>query len=154
MSEMETNELSQLGRMVEAPQSPEAAVLERVANPHVGDDYLIRFACPEFTSVCPVTGQPDFAHLAIDYLPGEWIVESKSLKLYLAAHRNHAAFHEGCTVAIAKRLIELLTPKWLRIGGYWYPRGGIPIDVFYATGEPPQGVWIPDQGVAPYRGRG
>ena len=92
MSEMETNELSQLGRMVEAPQSPEAAVLERVANPHVGDDYLIRFACPEFTSVCPVTGQPDFAHLVIDYLPGEWIVESKSLQLYLAAHRNHAAF--------------------------------------------------------------
>ena len=105
-------------------------------------------------TVCPITGQPDFAHLVIDYLPDEWIVESKSLKLFLAAHRNHAAFHEDCTVAIAKRLIELLAPKWLRIGGYWYPRGGIPIDVFYATGEPPASVWIPDQGVAPYRGRG
>ncbi len=154
MTEMETSELSQLGQMVEAPLSPQEAVLEKVANPHVGDDYLIRFACPEFTSVCPVTGQPDFAHLVIDYLPDEWIVESKSLKLFLAAHRNHAAFHEDCTVAIAKRLIELLAPKWLRIGGYWYPRGGIPIDVFYATGEPPASVWIPDQGVAPYRGRG
>ena len=154
MIEMETSELSQLGQMVEAPLSPQEAVLEKVANPHVGDDYLIRFACPEFTFVCPVTGQPDFAHLVIDYLPDEWIVESKSLKLFLAAHRNHAAFHEGCTVAIAKRLIELLAPKWLRIGGYWYPRGGIPIDVFYATGESPAGVWIPDQGIAPYRGRG
>jgi len=154
MIEMETSELSQLGQMVEAPLSPQEAVLEKVANPRVGDDYLIRFACPEFTSVCPVTGQPDFAHLVIDYLPDEWIVESKSLKLFLAAHRNHAAFHEDCTVAIAKRLIELLAPKWLRIGGYWYPRGGIPIDVFYATGEPPASVWIPDQGVAPYRGRG
>ena len=154
MIEMETSELSQLGQMVEAPLSPQEAVLEKVANPHVGDDYLIRLGCPEFTSVCPVTGQPDFAHLVIDYLPDEWIVESKSLKLFLAAHRNHAAFHEGCTVAIAKRLIELLAPKWLRIGGYWYPRGGIPIDVFYATGDPPASVWIPDQGVAPYRGRG
>ncbi len=154
MIEMETSELSQLGQMVEAPVSPQEAVLEKVANPHVGDDYLIRLACPEFTSVCPVTGQPDFAHLVIDYLPDKWIVESKSLKLFLAAHRNHAAFHEGCTVAIANRLIELLAPKWLRIGGYWYPRGGIPIDVFYATGKSPAGVWIPDQGITPYRGRG
>jgi len=154
MIEMETSELSQLGQMVEAPVSPQKAVLEKVANPHVGDDYLIRLACPEFTSVCPVTGQPDFAHLVIDYLPDKWIVESKSLKLFLAAHRNHAAFHEGCTVAIAKRLIDILAPKWLRIGGYWYPRGGIPIDVFYATGKSPAGVWIPDQGITPYRGRG
>ena len=154
MTDTETNQLTQLGRAVETAQCPEEAVLERVANPNVGDDYLIRFTCPEFTSVCPVTGQPDFAHLVIDYLPGDWIVESKSLKLYLAAHRNHAAFHEGCTVAIAKRLEEVLSPKWLRIGGYWYPRGGMPIDVFYATGEPPPGVWIPDQGVAHYRGRG
>ena len=151
---MENNELSQLGRAVEAPDSPEDAVLERVPNPHVGDDYLIRFACPEFTSVCPVTGQPDFAHLVIDYLPGDWIVESKSLKLYLAAHRIHAAFHEGCTVGIAKRLVDFLGPKWLRIGGYWYPRGGIPIDVFWQHGTIPEGTWVPDQGVAGYRGRG
>ncbi len=154
MSDMESNELTQLGQTVEAPQNPEEAVLERVTNPHAGDDYLIRFTCPEFTSLCPVTGQPDFAHLVIDYLPGEWIVESKSLKLYLGAHRNHAAFHEACTVGIGKRLVELLAPKWLRIGGYWYPRGGMPIDVFFATGEAPAGIWIPEQGVAPYRGRG
>ena len=154
MSEMETNELSQLGRMVEAPQSPEAAVLERVANPHVGDDYLIRFACPEFTSVCPVTGQPDFAHLVIDYVPGAHILESKSLKLYLNSFRNHPAFHEDCTVSIAKRIQAEIAPQWLRIGGYWYPRGGIPIDVFYQTDEPPEDAWIPEQKVEAYRGRG
>ena len=102
----------------------------------------------------PVTGQPDFAHLMIDYIPDRWIVESKSLKLYFAAFRNHGAFHEGCTLDIAKKLVARLAPRWLRIGGYWYPRGGMPIDVFYQTGEPPPGVWIPPQDVAPYRGRG
>ncbi|MBO6782340.1 MAG: NADPH-dependent 7-cyano-7-deazaguanine reductase QueF [Alphaproteobacteria bacterium] len=146
--------LNQLGGNTELPASPEEAVLERVANPKPGSDYLIRFAAPEFTSLCPVTGQPDFAHLVIDYVPGEWIVESKSLKLYLGSFRNHGAFHEACTVEIANRLERELDPKWIRIGGYWYPRGGIPIDVFYQSGEPPAGVWVPDQGVPPYRGRG
>ncbi len=154
MNESQFDGLSQLGGSNEIPDSPEEAKLEIVANPHIGTDYLIRFACPEFTSVCPVTGQPDFAHLVIDYIANELIVESKSLKIYLASFRNHAAFHEGCTVGIGKRLVDLLSPKWLRIGGYWYPRGGIPIDVFYQTGDAPSGVWIPDQGVAPYRGRG
>jgi 7-cyano-7-deazaguanine reductase len=149
-----SDDLTQLGNAAAIPASPEEARLERVANPHPDVDYVARFTAPEFTSICPVTGQPDFAHLVIDYVPGEWIVESKSLKLYLTAFRNHGAFHEDCTVAIAKRLVGLLVPKWLRIGGYWYPRGGIPIDVFWQTGEPPAGVWIPDQGVAPYRGRG
>lgn len=146
--------LQQLGRRTDPPASPEAAVLERVANPHPGTPYLVRFAAPEFTSLCPITGQPDFAHLVIDYVPDGWLVESKSLKLYLGAFRNHGAFHEACTVAIGKRLADELAPVWLRIGGYWYPRGGIPIDVFYQTGEPPKNVWIPDQGVAAYRGRG
>ncbi|MFP4536975.1 MAG: preQ(1) synthase [Dichotomicrobium sp.] len=146
--------LSHLGTPSAIPASPDAARLERVANPHPDVDYLARFTAPEFTAICPVTGQPDFAHLVIDYVPGEWIVESKSLKLYLTAFRNHGAFHEDCTVAIAKRLVGFLAPKWLRIGGYWYPRGGIPIDVFWQTGNPPEGVWVPDQGVAPYRGRG
>ena len=82
------------------------------------------------------------------------IVESKSMKLYLGSFRNHGAFHEDCTLSIAERLIVEITPRWLRIGGYWYPRGGMPIDVFYQTGPAPAGVWIPDQGVAPYRGRG
>ena len=146
--------LTQLGRPAERPDAPERAVLERIANPHPDTLYLARFTCPEFTTLCPVTGQPDFAHLVIDYVPGRWLVESKSLKLYLGAFRNHGHFHEGCTVAIAKRLIDLLGPKWLRIGGYWYPRGGMPIDVFYQSGPPPEGLWIPDQGVSPYRGRG
>jgi 7-cyano-7-deazaguanine reductase len=146
--------LNTLGQNVSGYASPEEAVLERVANPHPGTDYMARFVAPEFTSLCPVTSQPDFAHLVIDYVPGNWLVESKSLKLYLTSFRNHGAFHEDCTVAIGKRLADLLAPRWLRIGGYWYPRGGIPIDVFYATGPAPEGVWIPDQGVAPYRGRG
>ncbi len=129
-------------------------MLERVPNPRADAQYLVRFTCPEFTSLCPITGQPDFAHLVIDYVPGAWIVESKSLKLFLASFRNHGAFHEACTMEVARRLVELLEPAWLRIGGYWYPRGGMPIDVFWQTGAPPAGVWIPDQGVAAYRGRG
>jgi 7-cyano-7-deazaguanine reductase len=143
-----------LGQHVAPPQRPEDAVLDRVPNPHPGTTYLVRFTAPEFTSLCPVTGQPDFAHLAIDYVPGEWLVESKSLKFYLTAFRNHGAFHEDCTVRIGKDLVAFLSPQWLRIGGYWYPRGGIPIDVFWQTGAPPTGLWLPDQGVPSYRGRG
>ena len=143
----------QLGRPATVPASPEEARLDRVPNPHPDTDYLARFTAPEFTSLFPVTGQPDFATLVIDYVPGPWLVESKSLKLYLNSFRNHGAFHEDCTVAIGKRLVELLEPRYLRIGGYWYPRGGMPIDVFWQTGEPPKDLWLPDQGVAPYRGR-
>ena len=146
--------LTQLGHATTIPDSPEAATLERVANPHAGANYVVRLAAAEFTSLCPITGQPDFAHLVIDYIPGAWIVESKSLKLYLSAFRNHGAFHESCTLDVALRLVALLEPVWLRIGGYWYPRGGIPIDIFWQTGAPPDGAWIPDQGVPPYRGRG
>ena len=146
--------LTQLGAKVEPAASPDRATLETVTNPQPGSHYLVRFTCPEFTSLCPVTGQPDFAHLVIDYVPAELLVESKSLKLYLGSFRNHGAFHEDCTVAIAKRLEAALSPVWLRIGGYWYPRGGIPIDVFYQTAAPPEGLWLPDQGVPPYRGRG
>ena len=148
--------LTQLGRSVTAPQSPEDAVLEAISNPHAGtgDDYVVRFTCPEFTSLCPITNQPDFAHLVIDYIPDQHIIESKSLKLFLASFRNHGAFHEDCTVRIARRIITAISPRWLRIGGYWYPRGGIPIDVFFQTGPPPEEVWIPDQNVTPYRGRG
>lgn len=146
--------LSQLGVQTALPASPDVAKLERIPNPHPDALYCARFAAPEFTSLCPVTGQPDFAHLVIDYAPDAWIVESKSLKLYLGAFRNHGAFHEDCTVAIGKRLRDTLEPRWLRIAGYWYPRGGIPIDVFWQTGEAPKGLWAPDTGVAPYRGRG
>jgi 7-cyano-7-deazaguanine reductase len=143
-----------LGRSVPPPASPAAAMLDTVANPHPGKTYAVRFTCPEFTSLCPITGQPDFAHLVIDYVPDQKIVESKSLKLFLGSYRNHGAFHEDCTLAIAHRLVEAAGPRWLRIAGYWYPRGGIPIDVFYQTGEPPAGLFLPDPGVAPYRGRG
>jgi 7-cyano-7-deazaguanine reductase len=146
--------LTQLGHTTALPASPDAAILERVPNPHPDKRYLARFTAPEFTSLCPMTGQPDFALLVIDYVPGRWLVESKSLKLYLGSFRSHGAFHEDCTVAIADRLVKLLQPRWLRIGGYWYPRGGIPIDVFWQTGKPPAGVWIPEQGVPGYRGRG
>lgn len=146
--------LQQLGGHTALPDSPETAVLERVENPQAGTAYAVRFTAPEFTSLCPMTGQPDFAHLVIDYVPAAWLVESKSLKLYLGAFRNHGAFHEDCTVSIGTRLVDFLSPQWLRIGGYWYPRGGIPIDVFYQTGPMPQDCWIPDQGVPPYRGRG
>jgi 7-cyano-7-deazaguanine reductase len=145
---------TQLGKKTPIPDSPKAAKLEKVRNPHSGTDYLVRFTCPEFTSLCPVTGQPDFAHLVIDYAPDEWLVESKSLKLFLFSFRNHGAFHEDCTVAIAKRIIKEARPKWLRMGGYWYPRGGIPIDVFFQHGALPKGMWVPEPGVAPYRGRG
>ena len=146
--------LKQLGTPTQLPASPEDAVLEKVPNPQSGTQFMVRFVQPEFTSLCPMTGQPDFAHLVIDYVPAKFLVESKSLKLYLGAFRNHGAFHEDCTVTIAKSLVKLLQPKWLRIGGYWFPRGGMPIDVFYQTGPAPKNLWIPDQGVATYRGRG
>lgn len=154
MAEDNPFELTQLGTRAEQPTSPDDAVIETVPNPHPGTVYLVRFACPEFTTVCPVTGQPDFAHMVIDYVPDEKLVESKSMKLYIVSFRNHGSFHEGSTVGIAKRLEEAIKPLWIRIGGYWYPRGGMPIDVFYQSGPPPAGLWLPDQGVAPYRGRG
>lgn len=146
--------LTQLGDKTSIPTSPKDAKLERVNNPHTDSQYVVRFTCPEFTSLCPITNQPDFAHIVIDYIPDGWLVESKSLKLFLFSFRNHGDFHEACTVSIAKRIEEFIRPMWLRIGGYWYPRGGIPLDIFYQTGNAPKGVWVPDQGVAPYRGRG
>ena len=147
-------DLTMLGSDSSLPKSPKEAKLERVPNPQAGAKFNVRFVCPEFTSLCPMTAQPDFAHIVIDYIPKDWLVESKSLKIYLGSFRNHGAFHEDCTVSIGKKVVETLQPIWLRIGGYWYPRGGIPIDVFYQVGKQPEEVWIPDQGVPPYRGRG
>ena len=154
MADEDYSALTQLGGKADLPASPDDAKLESVPNPHADSPYLVRFTCPEFTSLCPVTGQPDFAHLMIDYVPGERLVESKSLKLFMSSYRNHAAFHEGCTVDIAKRIRDAISPIWIRIGGYWYPRGGMPIDVFYQSGPPPEGLWIPNQDVLAYRGRG
>jgi 7-cyano-7-deazaguanine reductase len=149
----DVSKLTQLGRAGKSPASPEEAVLERVPNPHGDALYLARFTSPEFTSLCPVTGQPDFATLVIDYAPKDWVVESKSLKLYLQSFRNHGAFHEDCTVAVGKRIVETAEPRWLRIAGFWLPRGGMPIDVFWQTGPVPEGLWVPDPGVPAYRGR-
>lgn len=149
-----TNAGLQLGRPTVIPASPADAVLDRVPNTHPDTVYIARFSAPEFTTLCPVTSQPDFATLVIDYAPKVWLLESKSLKLYLTSFRNHAGFHEDCTISIGKKLTEVLRPRWLRIGGYWYPRGGIPIDVFWQTGKLPADVWVPDPGVPPYRGRG
>ena len=110
--------LKALGKASQQPQRPEDAELERVPNPHPDTNFVARFTQPEFTSLCPVTAQPDFPHLVIHYVPAEWMVESKSLKLYLNSFRNHQSFHEACTVGIGKQLVDLLAPRWLRIGGY------------------------------------
>jgi 7-cyano-7-deazaguanine reductase len=136
------------------PNSPQSATLESVANPHPDQDYVVRFTAPEFTTLCPITGQPDFAHFVVDFCPAKALLESKSLKLFLASFRNHAAFHEDCTLTIGKRIVAAIKPKFLRIAGFWYPRGGIPIDVFWQTGKLPGGIALPDPGVSPYRGRG
>lgn len=149
-----TYHTSELGQASRLPADPASARLDPVPNPHPDVNYLARFVAPEFTSLCPVTGQPDFAHLVIDYCPDQHLVESKSLKLFLGAYRNHGAFHEDCTIDIAKRIVAAIGPRWLRISGYWYPRGGIPIDVFYQTGPVPDGLYVPETGVQPYRGRG
>ncbi len=144
----------QLGRPVPIPASPETAVLDSVSNPHLDTNYAVRFTVPEFTTLCPITGQPDFAHFVIDYCPAKRLLESKSLKLFLASFRNTAGFHEECTVTIGKRIAAEVRPKFLRIAGFWYPRGGIPIDVIWEKGRVPRGVFLPDLEVEPYRGRG
>ena len=124
--------LTYLGRSTPAPKTPDEAVLDRVSNPYDGGSYVVRFSAPEFTVLCAVTGQPDFAHVMIDYVPKDWLIESKALKFFLASFRNHTGFHEETTIAIGGRLAEVLEPVYLRVGGYWYPRGGMPIDVFWA----------------------
>ncbi len=146
--------LTQLGRAVAVPASPADAVIEAVVNPHAPQNYVVRLTAPEFTTLCPVTGQPDFAHFVIDYVPGKALLESKSLKLFLFSFRNHAALHEDCTVMVGKRIAAAIKPRYLRVAAYWYPRGGIPIDVFWQTGRLPKDVWLPDPGVSPYRRRG
>jgi 7-cyano-7-deazaguanine reductase len=154
MAKSKYTTLTQLGAKSALPAEPSVKTLERVPNPHPRENYAVRFTAPEFTCLCPVTGQPDFAHFVIDYLPNQWLVESKSLKLYLHSYRNHGGFHEGTTLDIAKDLIKAIAPKWIRIGGYWYPRGGMPIDVFFEKGKKPADLWVPEQKVEPYRGRG
>jgi 7-cyano-7-deazaguanine reductase len=154
MMKADMAKLTQLGRQAKQPASPQQAVLEAVPNPHTDTDYVIRFTAPEFTTLCPITGQPDFAHFVIDYVPGMKIVESKSLKLFLTSFRNASGFHEATSLTIGKRIAAAIRPKYIRVAGYWYPRGGMPIDIFWQSGKLPPGVWLPDTGVQPYRGRG
>ena len=147
------NKIKQLGNNAVFGDTPSKAVLEKVKNPHSDKLYVARFSAPEFTSLCPVTGQPDFAHIILDYIPNKYLLESKSFKLFIQSFRNHGAFHEDVTLYIAKRIEKEIKPVWLRIAGYFYPRGGIPIDVFWQTDEPPKKVWIPDNNINVYNGR-
>lgn len=151
---MANKKLKHLGQQSDLATEPSLEILEAVPNPHQDVSYLTRFTCPEFTSICPITGQPDFAHFVIDYIADKSIIESKSLKLYMASYRNHGAYHEDCSIQIAKDIISCIKPRWFRIGGYWYPRGGIPIDIFFESGSRPENMSVPDLNVPNYKGRG
>ena len=128
--------LSLLGRKTEYPLRYAPEVLETFSNKHPGNDYWVKFNCPEFTSLCPITGQPDFATIQIDYIPDIKMVESKSLKLYLFSFRNHGAFHEDCVNIILKDLIALMNPKYMEVTGLFTPRGGISIHPYCNYGRP------------------
>ena len=142
-----------LGEKSNYSSSPDEFVLDKVKNPHPKSNYSIRFSCPEFTSICPITGQPDFGCLILDYIPNRFILESKSFKLFIFSFRNYGGFHEDCTIKVAKKIVEYIRPKWIRVSGFWNPRGGIPIDVFYQTGKLPKNVHIEKLKIKPYTGR-
>ncbi len=152
MTEKHYESLTQLGQQVTPPASPQEAQLETFVNPHADVDYVVRLTAPEFTTVCPMTGQPDFAALIVDYVPRECLVESKSFKLFLWSFRNHGVFHEEATVYIHKRLEEALQPKYLRVVGLWNVRGGITIDVAIESGACPVGCQLLPLGKSDYRG--
>ena len=149
----EKKEFKKLGRDSDFSTIPDKNVLERHSNPHIDTKYCVRFTCPEFTSICPITSQPDFAKLIIDYVPKKYIVESKSLKLYLLGFRNHGAFHEDCTIKIAKKIEKSIKPKWIRVCSFWNPRGGIPIDVFYQSGKKPKEIFVEELKIKTYSSR-
>ncbi len=128
--------LHQLGRKTQYPTDYDPGLLERFQNRHRENDYFVKFNCPEFTSLCPITGQPDFACIYISYIPDEWMVESKSLKLYLFSFRNHGDFHEDCVNTIMKDLIALMDPRYIEVWGRFTPRGGISIDPYCNYGKP------------------
>jgi 7-cyano-7-deazaguanine reductase len=132
----QTENLSLLGKKTEYKQNYAPEVLEAFENRHLENDYWVTFDCPEFTSLCPITGQPDFATIRVDYIPDTKMVESKSLKLYLFSFRNHGAFHEDCVNIIMKDLIELMKPKYIEVTGIFTPRGGISIYPFANYGRP------------------
>jgi len=138
------SKLTQLGHRADLPANPEEAPLETFANPHPGINYTVRLTAPELTTLCPITGQPDFATLIVDYVPGDRLVESKSFKLFVGSFRNQGTFHEDCTGYIHSRLRDALEPKFLRVVGLWNARGGITIDLVVQTGElPPECTLLP-----------
>lgn len=137
MEENRKNEgLAALGHKTEYPSGYTASVLEAFENLHPENDYWVRFNCPEFTSLCPITGQPDFAEIRISYIPDKKMVESKSLKLYLHGYRNIGSFHEDCVNRIMKDLIALMDPKYIEVTGIFVPRGGISIYPYANWGRP------------------
>jgi 7-cyano-7-deazaguanine reductase len=137
MREGPYSELTQLGSVVDIPTSPDVALLDTFRNQNPEIDYVVRLTAPELTSICPITGQPDFAVLIIDYVPHERLVESKSFKLFLESFRNCGTFNEECTVTIHRRLREVLRPRYIRVAGLWNARGGIAIDVVLESGTLP-----------------
>ena len=130
------DDLKSLGKSTGYEFSYSPAVLETFENRHPGNDYWVKFNCPEFTSLCPITGQPDFAAIYISYIPDVKMVESKSLKLYLFSFRNHGGFHEDCVNIIMKDLIKLMEPRYIEVWGKFTPRGGISIDPYCNYGKP------------------
>jgi 7-cyano-7-deazaguanine reductase len=130
------SELHLLGKRTDYKNDYSPDLLETFTNRHPDNDYRVRFNCPEFTSLCPITGQPDFATIYIDYIPDMKMVESKSLKLYLFSFRNHGAFHEDCVNIIMKDLIALMNPKYIEVTGLFTPRGGISIHPYCNHGQP------------------
>ena len=132
-----------LGKKVLVPQSPKNYKFDKIENKYIGSKFVIRLRVPEFTSICPVTDQPDFAFILIDYIPNNWIVESKSFKLYIHSFRNYGIFHEEATLLIGKSMYKQLKFKWIRISSFFAPRGGIPIDTFWQSSNPPKGIFLP-----------
>ena len=136
MKERKDEGLQQLGRQVDYSTNYAPEVLETFENQHPENDYWVQFNCPEFTTLCPITGQPDFAEIKILYIPDKRMVESKSLKLYLFSFRNHGDFHEDCVNTIMKDLVRLMDPKYIEVVGLFTPRGGISIYPYANYGRP------------------
>ena len=132
----EQDNLQLLGHKADIPQTYAPEVLETFENRHSERDYWVEFLCPEFTSLCPITGQPDFAEMRIRYIPDRRMVESKSLKLYLFSFRNHGDFHEDCVNIILDDLVRLMDPRYIEVLGLFVPRGGISIHPYANYGRP------------------
>src|SRR5208337_1017659 len=147
-----SDDLTQLGNRAKIAGTPQEAILETFQNAHPGTDYVVRLTAPEFTCVCPITNQPDFAAIVVDYVPSDLLVESKSLKLFLGSFRNWGTFHEDCTVYIHNRLKEAMSPKFIRVSGLWNARGGIAIDVVVESGILPPSCTLLPLGKTDYRG--